>query len=203
MNFTEGEIYHIYNRGNKRDKIFFKEKNYLFFLEKLKIHVHPHADIIAWCLMPNHFHLMVKVNKTTIEIQNKESSKSDPKSRNLNQSIGIMLRSYTNAIQIQENITGSLFQQKTKSICLSELQKISPSYFNTEYGTMINNFEFKSYEQICFEYIHLNPVKAKLVDSPEKWEFSSYKDYAGLRNGRLVNRELGMKYFEETIRLIK
>ena len=113
-----------------------------------------------------------------------------------------MLRSYTNAIQIQENITGSLFQQKTKSIYLSELQKISQSYFNTEFGTMINNFEFKSYEQICFEYIHLNPVKAKLVDSPEQWEFSSYKDYAGLRNGRLVNRELGMKYFEETIRLI-
>lgn len=76
-----------------------------------------------------------------------------------------MLRSYTNVIQIQENKTGSLFQQKTKSIYLSELQKISPSYYNTEFGTLINTNEIKSYEQICFEYIHLNPVKAKLIRS--------------------------------------
>jgi len=59
MNFETGNLYHIYNQGNNRQKIFFSRENYLFFLNKIKTHILPHADIVAWCLLPNHFHLMV------------------------------------------------------------------------------------------------------------------------------------------------
>ena len=38
-------------------------------------------------------------------------------------------------------------------------------------------------------YIHLNPVKAGLVKRPEEWEFSSYSDYVGLRQGTLPKME--------------
>jgi len=62
MHFEIGHIYHINNQGNNRQRIFFKRENYLFFLEKIKNHVLPYADILAYCLMPNHFHLMVYVN---------------------------------------------------------------------------------------------------------------------------------------------
>jgi len=61
MFFEEGNLYHIFNQGNNREKIFFSRDNYIFFLEKIKKYIIPHADIIAWCLMPNHFHLMVYV----------------------------------------------------------------------------------------------------------------------------------------------
>lgn len=47
-------IYHIYNQGNNHRKIFFSQENYLFFLEKIKTYITPYADILAWCLMPNH-----------------------------------------------------------------------------------------------------------------------------------------------------
>ena len=51
MNFQVGHIYHIYNQGNNRQRIFFDERNYIFFKEKIRGCILPFADILAWCLM--------------------------------------------------------------------------------------------------------------------------------------------------------
>jgi putative transposase len=59
-------IYHIYNQINNRQKIFFNRENYLYFLKKVKQHPLPYADILAWCLMPNHFHLLVAVREVQL-----------------------------------------------------------------------------------------------------------------------------------------
>jgi len=66
MEFSKGELFHIYNRGNNRDRVFYSRRNYLFFIEKINTYISPYADIIAWCLMPNHFHLMVSVNEVEL-----------------------------------------------------------------------------------------------------------------------------------------
>ncbi|MBN1950845.1 MAG: transposase [Bacteroidales bacterium] len=66
MEFKEGHLYHLYNQGNNRQDIFFKHENYLYFLDKMKIHILPHCDILAYCLMPNHFHIMIRVNEIEI-----------------------------------------------------------------------------------------------------------------------------------------
>ncbi|HJV79009.1 MAG TPA: hypothetical protein VJ602_11560 [Paludibacter sp.] len=110
--------------------------------------------------------------------------------KDLNKEIGILLASYTRAINIQEQRTGSLFRDKTHAECLTTPQGITPSFFNTAFGTQINvRLPEKEYPQACFNYIHQNPAKAKLVVQPEDWEFSSYPDYCGARNGKLINRE--------------
>jgi len=62
MYFTEGNIYHLFNQGNNLEKIFFNDENKKYFLTKIRKHILPYADILAWCLMPNHFHLMLYVN---------------------------------------------------------------------------------------------------------------------------------------------
>ena len=100
-----------------------------------------------------------------------------------------MLASYTRAINKQENLTGSLFRDKTKAECLTKTEGITPSFFNTQYGTIINipNPE-KEYPQVCFNYIHNNPVKGNLVKHAEDWEFSSNQDLFGLRDWKLINR---------------
>jgi len=117
------------------------------------------------------------------------------KKRNLNDSIAILLRSYTRAINKQMNRSGSLFREATKAICLTRTDTITPAYFNTAFGTQINvRMAEKEYPQACFNYIHQNPVLTKLVAAPEKWEFSSYVDYAGLRNGKLLNKAQAAKY---------
>jgi putative transposase len=61
MYFESGGVYHIYNQGNNRQQVFYSRENYFYFLRKLRIHIMPFADVLAWCLMPNHFHLLVEV----------------------------------------------------------------------------------------------------------------------------------------------
>ena len=196
MQFDSNHIYHIFNRGNNSQQLFFNRKNYIFFLEKIKQYILPYADILAWCLMPNHFHLMVYVNKVEIPVErvtlndiDQVTSSHLTNKRKLNNSIAIMLRSYTRAIQKQENRTGSLFQSRTKAICLTQIEGITPAWFQTRYGTSINIIDSeKEYPQVCFNYIHLNPVKGGIVKSQKDWEFSSYLDYVGKRNGKLINK---------------
>jgi putative transposase len=111
------------------------------------------------------------------------------KKRLLNDSLSIVLRSYTRAIQKQNHITGSLFQHRTKAICLTDIDGITPAWFQTQYGTVINIIDPAwEYPQVCFDYIHQNPVKSGLVKAPADWEFSSWRDYIGIRNGQLIDR---------------
>ena len=108
-----------------------------------------------------------------------------------------MLRSYTNAINKQENRSGALFRKNTKAECINCPNGISPSFIKKEGITQlqISNPE-KEYPLICFNYIHNNPVKANLVHKASDWEFSSAQDYAGIRNGMLINKELANEYID-------
>ena len=190
MILETGKLYHIYNQGNNRQRIFYCRKNYLYFLKKVNLYILPYADILAWCLMPNHFHLMICVHTFVIQINDqKEENLITGTIRNLNDSIGLLLRTYTRGINKQNNRSGSIFKTHTHAECLNDIKGIKPEFLN-----LINKeendglFSEEEYPQICFIYIHNNPVKAKLVDKPEDWEFSSYIDYCGLRNGKLINR---------------
>ena len=68
MRFEKEHVYHIYNIGNNSTKIFFNEENYFFFLKKIRNEIKPIAEILAYCLMPNHFHLMVQATSKSCEI---------------------------------------------------------------------------------------------------------------------------------------
>ncbi len=187
MELNPNYVYHIYNRGNQKQPIFFKEENYLFFLRKARKELTPYCDILAYCLMPNHFHFLVyvkeapchpmtskaeglKLKPTTqgFEQGHRMTTFSSKEVNPLSNGIAVLLRSYTRAVQIQEIFTGSLFQQKTKAKEISDW----------------------SYLLTCATYIHQNPFKAKLVTQMEDWVFSSFKDYCGLRGGTLCNKEL-------------
>jgi len=45
MEFIKGELFHIHNRGNNRDRVFYSCRNYLFFIEKINTYISPYADI--------------------------------------------------------------------------------------------------------------------------------------------------------------
>jgi putative transposase len=202
MIFETGNLYHIYNQGNNRQKIFYVRDNYLYFLKKLKRHFLPHSDILAWCLMPNHFHLLVYVKyvfiPAFIDVTDGVTPSHPVSNRreiSLNENIGIMLRSYARAVNKQEQRVGALFREETKAECLTFIDGITPSFYDTSSGTLINISDSeKEYPQICFDYIHFNPVSARLTQTPEEWEFSSFRDYCGIRNGLLINRERTMEF---------
>lgn len=51
--------YHIFNRGNNRENLFREERNYVHFLNLYTYHTVSVAETFAYCLLPNHFHLLV------------------------------------------------------------------------------------------------------------------------------------------------
>ncbi len=66
--FEEGSIYHIYNRTNNKEALFLSDENRLFFLKRYKELLSPFTDTYCWCLLSNHFHLLVKI-KSDISIK--------------------------------------------------------------------------------------------------------------------------------------
>lgn len=170
MEFIENAFYHIYNRGNNRQLIFFKPENYVFFLNKIRKYILPHCDIICFCLMPNHFHLLVATDIRSVQIKRIGNHDKNV----LSEGFKNLLSTYTQAINKQNNSTGSLFQQNTKAKELVKEMDI----------------------RMALHYIHQNPVKAELCNRMEEWTYSSFKDYIGQRNGRLCNKALAGKILD-------
>jgi len=186
MHFEKNLLYHIYNRGNNKQQIFFAPDNYIFFLQKMHLFIKPRCDILAWCLIPNHFHFLVHATENSIT----QTPNSNTPMQHLSDGIRLLLSSYTKAINVNQQRTGNLFQQKTKSKCLND------------------GSEF--YGLIAFHYIHQNPLRAGLVKRMEDWEFSSFPDYLGTRKGSLCDmplaaRILGLdmkRFFEESYGMV-
>jgi putative transposase len=210
MQFETGHLYHIYNQGNNRQTLFFNRDNYHYFLKKIHNQIIPYADILAWCLMPNHFHLMVHVNVLEVDKSLFTDGSEDstcrgatqsrtptgtPDTISFNASIGIMLASYTRAINKQKGWSGSLFRSKTKSICLTKPKEISPTWITNMGITQINILDSDfQYPNVCFNYILKNPVKGNLVSKPEDWEFSAYNEVVKKIKKILINHEKIVEY---------
>ncbi|WP_439483512.1 transposase [Cyclobacterium plantarum] len=186
MSLQPDKLYHFYNQGNNRETIFFSRENYLYFLKKFRKYVWPHCQVLAYCLMPNHFHFLINTTKDSV-VETKVGSLVVPA---LNNGFRLLLSSYAQAINKQEGRSGSLFRQKTKAKLLED--------------------NIKSYPFICFNYIHQNPLIAGLVKKLEDWEYSSFMDYAGFRNGSLCDQELSKtlldisseNFYEESYQVI-
>jgi putative transposase len=140
IEFYQDGIYHLYNRGVDGRKIFIDDQNYLFFNQRLLHHsLELSISILAYCLMPTHFHLLVQ--------QDGEISAGVLCQRVCN--------SYTKAFNNWIHRTGALFESKYKAIDVNR----------EEYLLQVTR------------YIHANPVKARLIDYPEKWQYSDYGEW--------------------------
>ncbi len=171
MTIHKPGIYHIYNRGNNQQIVFFNDENYLYFLRKCHHYLKPCCNILGWCLMPNHFHFLVEVTDESIKPV-KSGGIIMPLITN---GFRLLQSSYAKGINKQLNRSGNLFQQKTKAKLVSDE----------------NNYLISA-----FHYIHQNPIKANLVTSLEHWPYSSYPDYAGARIGTLCNKERAIQLLD-------
>src|SRR5262245_59288620 len=104
-------LYHIYNRGNNKEPIFFSPDNYDYFLLKCHQYLNPCSDILAWCLMTNHFHFLVDVPLQGLE-KVRMGGILMPAITN---GFRMLQSTYAKGINKRNNRTGNLFQQKTKA----------------------------------------------------------------------------------------
>ncbi len=200
IKFSEGEYYHIYNRGIEKRTIFLDEADYKRFVFVLFCandiirfnsrdikrqfalglpsgkRENSIIEIGAFCLMPNHFHLLIK--ETTEGGISKFMSK--------------IMTAYSMYFNKKYERSGALFQ----------------GTFKAEHA------DSDEYLKYLFSYIHLNPIKLIQPDWKEKgienkdevinflkdYKNSSYLDYMGVsrEENKIINKEVFTEYFPST-----
>jgi REP element-mobilizing transposase RayT len=155
-----GGLYHIISRGNNRRKIFRSDSDYLRFLEILEQQKSRLPFYLyAYCLMPNHFHLLIEMRDESIS-----------------QIMQRVLTSYSQFHNRKYKKIGHLFQGRYKSIlCQSD-----------------------RYLAELVRYIHLNPVRARMVKRAEGYEYSGHRAYIGRDATRLVDSQPVLRHFGGT-----
>ncbi|MBN1111699.1 MAG: transposase [Bacteroidales bacterium] len=141
--------YHIYNRGINSENIFREPDNYQFFLQLYQKHIVPYIDTFAWVLMPNHFHLLVKIKEP---IPNRFPKPVRYDSKPPHQYFSNMFNAYTKSFNNRYERHGTLFERAFKRKEINE-----EAYFMT-----------------LVRYIHNNPVHHGLTNRLSDYPWSSY-----------------------------
>ena len=161
-------FYHLYNRGNNKQKVFFTNENYSFFLKNFDAYLSPALNVYAYCLLPNHYHILIKTKPETevnsLTIFGKKLKYKD----RLTSLFKNFFISYAKAINKQENRTSSLFEKP----------------FHRKYITNEN------YLVRIILYIHLNPFHHKLNTDYRKYKWSSYIRFMNNKPSRLMKEEV-------------
>lgn len=189
--FLPGTIFHVYNRGNNKEKIFFDEQDYRAFLFRLglclgfieeelnkeKLIAMPYSRIritdtvknnfklYAFSLMPNHFHLLIE------QVGDISISKL----------ISKICTSYSKYANKKHKRVGHIFQDKFKAVLIEN----NPQLMWTS------------------SYIHMNAVKDGLVKHPSEYKWSSFNDYVSDRNLPIISKELLLGTFGDIKSFIK
>ena len=159
-----GHFYHIYNRGINGESIFKNEENYSYFLKLYSKYLDSVVGTFAYCLMKNHFHFFVRIKeKHEIRCTKENPSRvlnpgrviSDQKPLSPSQQFSNLFNSYAQSINKANNRTGSLFEKPFKR------KRIESDQY---------------YCQLVY-YIHLNPVRHKIVTDFLNYPYSSFKSF--------------------------
>lgn len=146
-----GKYYHIYNRGINSENLFKENRNHEHFLNLYSKHIDPIAETFAWCLLKNHFHLLVRI-KSFEELSKSQEESGLNKIIAPHQSFGNLFNAYTKAINKSYNRHGALFERPFKR-------------------KLIDN---ERYLQTVIKYIHFNPVNHGFCTHPIEYPWSSY-----------------------------
>lgn len=150
--------YHIFNRGINRQSLFTDTEDYQKFLELCKKYILPYNDILAYCLLPNHFHLLIYTHPDGVCASRHRYSNP----------LGRMFNTYAQWFNFKTNRTGSLFQRPFKRIKVikQEYLKYLVYYIHRNpvhhgLSDSISNYKYSSYQL----YINNNYdfVDSKLV----------------------------------------
>jgi REP element-mobilizing transposase RayT len=196
------QYYHVYNRGNNQENVFYTPENGLHFLRLYTKYLRPLLDTCAYCLLPNHFHLLVRVKafedilvaaetaegKNLLGLEALATHVAEGAVADAAQCVADMVSNqfrlcfmaYAKAINKQEGRTGSLFQKNFKRLVVAS-------------DAHLLNLVL---------YIHANPQLHGLCGDFRDWRDSSYGAMCSEAPTRLCRAEVlgwfgGLTAFEE------
>jgi REP element-mobilizing transposase RayT len=136
-----GAFYHVINRGHRREKLYTSTRDYEKFLQYLEKAAERFGIIIhTYCLMANHYHLLVETPEP-----------------NLSMTMQWLNVSYATYFNRKQDRNGHLFQGRFKAILI----------------------DAEAYLIHLSRYIHLNPVRAGIINTPAQYHWSSYAAFIG------------------------
>ena len=136
--------YHIYNRGINRQPIFNSEAHYYKFLTLCQFYIPKIADVLAYCLLPNHFHFLLYIHPDGVPPPRRGVCVNSP--------LCNLFNAYAQWFNKQSDRTGGLFQRPFKR------KKITD----------------QEYLRQLIYYIHRNPMHHKITGDPTKYPYSSF-----------------------------
>jgi len=157
------KMYHLRAHVDGRADLFYEEKSYDYFLKQCSHYIDPVVDTFAYCLLPEHLDLMVKVRNEERILDYLRDEEGDPTIQDFGYHGGL-----SNVVNQQFK---RLFNQYTK-------------FIKEEYDYGENSFEpdlkwklvdSAEYFLQLIVYIHNAPVHHELVEHPDEWPYSSWQ----------------------------
>jgi putative transposase len=189
----QGHYYHLYNRGAGRSNLFQEGKDYHRFIDKYWYYMFFSVETYAWCLIQNHFHVLIKVRSLhQQEVLFQKSKETYPKGSFFGDNFdhakpfdpGVQLRhlmnSYTKYFNNKYDRSGTLVEGTYKRKRITD-----ENHFN---------------HLLC--YIHRNPVHHGICRNYEDYSYTSYHDYFGNKKS-LTETQKGLTNFGGLINLQK
>ncbi|NVN95509.1 MAG: hypothetical protein HXX18_09530 [Bacteroidetes bacterium] len=197
-----GNYYHIYNRGINSCDLFRDADNYEHFLNLYDKYISPIADTYAWVLMPNHFHLLLRIKdeKEILSSSNLTGFKNLSglgQAQNTHQNLS-GLNQAQNTLQ---NLSGIRLPFKHFSDLFNAYSKAFNKRFNRHGSLFERPFKRKVidneiYLKQVLLYIHNNPVHHGFCEHPMEYAWSSYLSCISLKPTKL-KRDIIIGWFDD------
>jgi len=150
-------FYHCYNRANGKQDLFIEPENYVFFLRKFNKYISPIADFYCYCLMPNHYHFLIRIKDTTALrkfFAQKVSFEFENWPTLLSRQFSNFGNAYAKSFNKVTGRNGSLFSRPFRRKRIQDIDHLRK----------------------IVHYIHYNPIEAGLSEKPEDYPYSSYHE---------------------------
>jgi len=152
ISLEHDKFYHIYNRGINGENLFYEKANYIYFLKQYEKYINPIAETYAWCLMPNHFHFLVRIKEENKIIKDLTGFQNLSGLKPLHQYFSNLFNSYTKSINKKLNRHGGLFERPFRRIWIDD----------------------ETYFKNLLIYIHNNPVHHAFTEQIADYPWTSY-----------------------------
>lgn len=180
--------YHIFNHANGFENIFTEDENYRFFIEKYQQYILPIAETYAYCLLPNHFHLVVRIRRREVleEVFRNFKSTNFSKVQNFGK------------VEVTDNMIEYYISKQFANLFSCYTQSFNK--VNKRRGSLfLKNFrrepiKNKAYFMNAVIYTHRNPVHHAFCDRYTDWSYTSFCEIKE-RNSQIIEVDKLLRMF--------
>ena len=186
--------YHIFNHANGFENIFTVDDNYRFYLDKYQQYILPIAETYAYCLLPNHFHLVVRIRRKEVI----EEVYRNFKSTNFSKVPNFGKVENSGKVEITDNMIERFISKQFANLFSCYTQSFNK--VNKRRGSLfLKNFrrepiENKAYFLNAVIYTHRNPVHHAFCDRYTDWSYTSFCEIKE-RNSQMIEVEKLLRMF--------